>query len=63
MLPEQKLREAIEATIDARIAEALKQYEQHAKGGAPGEFRLKSTHLNAVAQRLQSALRDIMRQS
>lgn len=63
MLPEQKLREVIEATIDARIHEAFKQYEQHVMGGTSGEFRFISPHLGDVARRLQSVLRDIVRKS
>lgn len=53
---EERLRKAIEVTIDARIAEALKQFEQHIKSGATADFKLKSQHLNDAATRLQSAL-------
>ena len=56
----QQLREAIESMVDARIAAAIGQYEEHRKSGAETPFRLERVHLNDDARRLQSTILQII---
>lgn len=56
MLPQEQLRKALEDAIDARVAEAFREYEKHVESGSKDQFHFSKPRLNDAARRLQSAL-------